>query len=426
MANLKSTLLICCLLLLPTLTAIAEEKKDSYELGKTSFNQGNYEKSLTYFDKAASQGKTLPKLDYALGSTHYRLGNYKTSKTYFLKLTSNKKYGALAYYNLGLISYKDKNIKQAIKHFKKSKNTTRSEKLKKLNKKQITKLTKPSRKKWSGYASAGYGYDSNIVAAPAGVAANQSGSFIRATALANYIMSGNKTKGVVAKAGFFSSNYFSTNFSDDASLAFDISMRDKLNNWKMSYDAGIKQSTYGTDDFQRILRLTFKAKNKLDKNNELRFRFRYEDIDSLSRRFDFLDGDRQRFRAEYHFKKSLTEKLRFLYELEFNDRQNINRTTRQLNYSPTRNKVAIRYDRKITSVDSIGGEIEYRDSSYDATPTQNRADTRYVAAIKYTHNFDRYWKLRTRLKYKNNDSNEPGDIFDYGRTITTIDLSRLF
>ncbi len=193
----------------------------------------------------------------------------------------------------------------------------------------------------------------------------------------------------------------------------------------MSYDAGIKQSTYGDDDFQRILRLTVKAKNKLDKNNELRFRYRYEDIESLSRRFDFLDGKRQRARAEYYIKSS-TDKLRFLYELEFNNRQNVNRPTRQLNYSPTRNKIAVKYDNKITSVDTIGGEIEFRDSSYDATPTQNRSDTRYVAAIKYTRSFDKYWRLKARIKYKNNDSNEPREIFDYDRTITTIDLSRLF
>jgi len=426
MVNLKKILLICCLLSLATFNAIAKEKQDNYQLGKASFNQGNYKQSLSYFNKAASQGTNLPELDYGLGSTHYKLKNYKKSWRYFLKLTDNKKYSALAYHNLGLISHKRKNDTLAIKYFKKSRSITRSEKLKKLNKKQISKLNKISKKKWSGYASAGLGYDSNIVAAPAGVAANESGSFMRATAIANYIVSGNKTEGVVAKATFYASDYFSTSFNDDKSLAFDISLRNRLNKWKMSYDAGIKQSTYGADDFQRIIRLTFRAKNKLDKKNELRFRIRYEDIDSLSRRFDFLDGDRQRLRAEYHLKKSLTEKLRFLYELEFNDRQNVNRPTRQLNYSPTRNKVAVKYDIKATPVDSIGGEIEYRDSSYDATPTQSRSDTRYLVAIKYTRRLDKYWRLKAKVKYKSNDSNEPGEIFDYDRTITTIDLSRLF
>jgi len=425
MKNIKKVFLICCVLSLTTFNAIAKEKNDNFELGKASFNQGNYKQSLTYFNKAASQGKNPPKLDYALGSTHYKLENYQASRNYFLKLTNDREYGALAYYNLGLISNKDKNNKQAIKHFKKSKSITRSAKLKKLNKKQITKLTKPTRKKWSGYASAGYGYDSNIVAAPAGIAANESGSFMRGTALANYLVSGNKTDGVLAKASFYATDYFNTSFNDDKSLAFDVSLRDKLDKWKMSYDAGIKQSTYGDDDFQRILRVTVKAKNKLDKKNELRFRYRYEDIDSLSRRFDFLDGKRQRLRAEYHIKSS-TDKLRFLYEVEINSRQNVTRPTRQLNYSPTRNKIAVKYDNKITSVDTIGGEIEFRDSSYDATPTQNRSDTRYVAAIKYTHGFDKYWRVKTRIKYKNNDSNEPGDIFDYDRTIATIDLSRLF
>lgn len=421
MISLKKIFAAYCFLLLLCTNATAKQQLDDFELGRDKFNQGQYELALTYFNRALSQGNTSPKLLYALGSVHYKLKNYKASWKYFEKTTKIKQFAPLSYYNLGLIAHKVDDDKLALKYFKRSKSITNSKNLKNLTSKQISTLTSSKYNPWGGYASAGYGNDSNITSAPSGVASNESGSFVRATALVNYIVTGSRSNGLIAKATIFANDYLDTSFNDDKSFAMDISLRDTVEQWKLAYEAGIKQSTYGDDDFQRTYKFTFKAKNKFPNKNELRLRYRYEDINSLVTRFDYLEGSRQKLRAEYRIKWS-GDMLRLQYELELNDRQN----TVTRNYSPTRHKLAVKYDNKLDPANSIGGEVEYRASDYDATATQDRSDDRVSAAIKHTYSFDDKWKLKTRIKYKTNDSNEPGDIFDYDRTIATIDLSRRF
>jgi hypothetical protein len=133
--------------------------------------------------------------------------------------------------------------------------------------------------------------------------------------------------------------------------------------------------------------------------------------------------------------KRVTDKFRLQYELEINDRQNTNDPTQPANrnFSPTRNKVAIKYDNTININNAIGGEFEYRDSNYKPTATHDRSDQRLSAIIKYAYKFDKHWKLTAKAKYRNNVSNDsinatndPDDLFDYKRTITTIDLSCVF
>lgn len=403
------------ILLLFITVATAADQNNNFTLGAHSFEQGEYQQALIYFNKALQNGLTSPELYYGLGSTYYKTGDYEKSRGYFQSLTDNEKYGALAQYNLGLIANKNSDYTSAIKHFKICVKTSRNYNLVKLSKKQIIILKNKNRNRWSGYILGGLGHDSNITSEPDNLAINQSGTFGYANALANYIISGSKKNGLLTKSSVYTKDYLNSNDSDHNYINLGLSLRDKINNWKFIYDINFKQSNYGHEDYQRSYLLTLAARHRFQNNNELRLRWRYEDINSLSQQFDYLEGSRQKLRTEYRINRE-SDRIQFLYELETNDRQN----TATNNYSPTRHSFTAKYNNTLDNNNAIGGDITYRTSDYDATATESRSDDRLGGAIKHTYKLDNSWKLKSRIKHTVNNSNKPDS--DYDKTLITVDL----
>lgn len=409
------------LLLLTTLLSpmtYADSNSD-FQQGRILFEQGNYQESLKYFLNARNQGMTNLSLYYNLGSTHYKLDQFEQAKQNFLLLTDDPRTAALAHYNLGLIAYKTGDTDQADIHFKKCSELTKSTELKTLASKQIKTLDYESSKPWYGYVYAGYGHDSNITSAPTGVASNQSGSFLKASALFDTVFSGTRVNGITASASLFTKNYLDTSFNDSDSMALSISLKDTIEHWKFTYTAGVLQSTYGSADFERSYRITARASKTLANKNKVMFRYRYENINSLSPEFDHLDGTRHKIRAEYQAIWA-SDKIKLRFEHETNDRQNS--ATR--NYSPTRNKVSIEYVRKLNASNSISAETSFRNSDYEPTSSLDREDDRITAALEYSYQINGNWKASAKIEYRENESNDP--LFDYDKTVTTLSASCLF
>jgi predicted negative regulator of RcsB-dependent stress response len=410
-----------------------EQAKNYYQKKRYAEAKSSFQQALTVVlqQPEATQEKFLPALYYNLGSVCYRLEQYEQSRAYFEKLTGNKNLNAVAYYNIALIENKQGDKEAAIDAF----NTGRSlsldpqlsglidEQLKKLVKQPPVKRKLASYKDWHSYVYLSYGYDSNIKFAPLEVASNESGDFVQAIGTFDKVIAGKgtgkKQPALLFTSSVFLSNYFSTDFNDYN--LFDIGLRYAfpVSKWRNRLDFNVKKSTYGHEDYQRITSATYRTTRYYKDKDFLLLRYRYEQIDSLDARYDYLEGSRHRFTAEYRFRWP-QDSLRLWYELEVNDRENtVNR-----NYSPTRNTVRLRYEKDINASNKVYGEYEYRHSDYEPTAVQDREDDRSTFLLAYVNDIAPDWQLLARWRYRTNRSTD--NVFSYDRHVSMLTLRKLF
>ncbi|VAW50674.1 hypothetical protein MNBD_GAMMA05-2602 [hydrothermal vent metagenome] len=413
----------------------AREFSKNLSLAVHEYEQENYAASKEYYERVLVQALNLNKstasIYYNLGSVSYKLELYNESERYFKKLINHPDLNAVAYYNLALIENKRSKKKAAINFFYTSKKLTTDKQLSRLIDQQLFKISKKkserARKKtmqdWYASFRLGTGYDSNISFAPLEISSNKSGDFIRGIGIFDKRIAGEgygiKKSALYVTSLVFLSNYYSTDFNDYN--LFDIGLRylKPINKWRNAFEFNVKKTTYGHRDYQRIYSATLKTRKKLKSGDTLRLRYRYEEVESLNVLFNYLEGSRQRLRAGYQLKWP-AESVYMWYELELNNREN----TIRRNYSPTRNTLRLRYEKKINITNKAYAEIAYRDSDYDSTPTQDRQDKRKDFLLAYVNDLAADWQLLAHWRFTHNRSTE--SIFSYDRHVVMLNLRFTF
>ena len=404
--------------LLPTpLTAASTSAY--FDAGNSSYHQGNYPQALDYFKRAEASGMRDARLDYNLGSVYYRLGEYENSRRYFEKLTGNPDLGALAFYNLALIEHKLGRDSAAIELFEKSAALTADANLEALAQKQIKTLRAPESKTWLGYVAAYYGYDSNITLLPSSSASGESGDFVQLLALADWEFYANNAHNLHASLLYLSRDYSDGSEFDDDSVTLTVENRYRLGDWQLDYGFELGQSTFGGDDYLASTGLQLDARKTLSSTQQIRLQFKHEEISSRSDQFDFLDGSMTRLRATYR-KKIKPWEYRYIYEQEFNDRQN----TPLESFSPTRNRLGARIFNQLSGKTKLGALIDFRLSEYRGVPSQERKDERTRIRIESEHKLTGVWSIQAELTYIDNRSSE--EISEYHQYQGMISINAIF
>ncbi len=415
--------LLLSLVLFHPLNAMAGTSND-FNKGKTYFKQGQYDKAIKYFKLAQKKGMEKTALDYNLGVSYFKIENYDKAEAYFRKILKSKNMKSLAQYNLGLVALKKDDKKTAGKWFNKSQNTT-NKKIAELSRQQLQRLTPKksasSTKNWYSYASLSYGYNSNIKLAPVEIATDTSDTYLDFYASTSGTLSGTYTDGYSLDAFASFINYTDVDTYDEKQARIGLYKNKTYADWRTRIGAYYDRSTFGSTDFQSIIGLEAKGKLKLGKTNSASLRYRYNDISSLDNIYDYLNGWRQQFRAQYMDYTAKGSK-RIYYELELNDRQNNILNGR--NYSPTRHKFFGIYRYNIAKAWRIGGELSYRYSEYQPTATQNRQDDRLRAAIEARYKISKMWKANGRYQFTDNSSTD--NIYDYTQNLYYLGIEASF
>lgn len=430
MSSIKIRLLFIVLMALTVFSpALLAASQDVFEQGAKSFNQGEYAAAVKAFKKAEAQGMKSPALYYNLAGSYYKLGQYDKAEVYFNKVRQYKKMQSLAEYNLGLIALKKNDKKTAKKWFRSVSKNSKDKKLvalaeNKLAGKKSRKKPRWVDKKWSVYASGALGYDDNVNFAPLGITSEKSDSFSEITASVDYLFSGDRKTGWLGEAYFYNINYLNENLFDEYEYGAGVKKNLQLNkNWQTNYALDMSKINYGGEDYQTIIKLGAQAKNSWSRNERLYFRYSYEDIKSDKTIFDYLEGWRQKLRAEYRLYRR-KDNARIYYELELNNRNDLTLTSGVYSYSPTRHTLRGRYTSKLSREWHLIGDLSYRASDYPVTTSQDRQDDRFRAAAYADYRFGKDLKLRAKIDYTDNRSSE--DIFAYKRTVYSLGLSALF
>jgi len=416
-----------CLFILLTISPItvSASVKDDFQSGVKLFEKKEYEKAIIKFEHARKQGLKSVALYYNLGSTYFKLEKYNKSKKYFHILKKQLEMKSLAEYNLGLIALKQGDKSSALQYFKSVIKDNQDSKLVYLSKKKLD-IYQDDKKPWTAYAGLSLGYDNNINIAPVGIVVNESGAFIDYVVTADYVVKGNRKNGWISNVILINTNYTATNLYDQSQYGIGIKKTRRHNSrWNSSIKFDYNKHDYSHQDYLSILKLEILGKYNSSINDRLYFRYRYENISSDLALYDYLDGWRQKIRAEYKgYRKNKINRI--YYELELNNRKDLTleETGDQFSYSPTRHTLRAKHTRVVNNKWRATGDIAFRTSDYPVTSSQNRNDDRMSVAAYADQKINKTIQIRYKLEYFDNGSSEA--IFDYTRTVFTVGLNAFF
>ena len=373
---------------------LAEFKK-----GISYFKQKKFKSALTYFKRASNAGMDKSTLHFNLGVTYYKLKRYKNAEKSFKRILKDKYLRQIAFYNLGLVAEKQLQKKKAIYWYRKSASENSNSNLSKLANSQLTRLLNRQtarRKKNEGSVSLAMGYDDNVTSTASSSPSNTSDHYIE---LFSYINT-QINPAMKFKAAVFLLDYNDISTEDFRFFSAGLDYTLKAKNWKISPEFTLTKSTLNNSSYQDLFDFKVTAKHNLNNNARLVLRYCYSEINSKNTLYDYLEGSRHQFRADYKMKIDFG-RLRLRYQLETNDRQN----TLTENYSPTRHSFRARLKHKLKNKWKLSEEIGYRFSDYDAVAGITRSDTRLRLRVIGSKKINKEWSAGIRFTHTNNNSN---------------------
>lgn len=393
-----------------------------FEQGVKFFRAEKYKQAVIKFRAAEKSGLKSVALYYNMASSFYKLEQYSYARYYFEQLLTRSDMEYLARYNLGLIAVKEGHTKQAKHYFTSVYEGSANEKLKALSKKQLAELKKIG-DDWSVFLASNLGYDDNITASPIDSALGRSDNFYDLFASADKVIYGTRKQGWLVDASYFRIDFSDDDRFDEYQYALGIRTESKLMDWVVRGKVSVDKNYFGGSAYQSSLNLDLSGKYKPGRNERIALRYRYQDISSEDSLFDYLEGWRQRLKAEYkrYSKKYIYQ---FHYELELNDRGVLATSEYAYDYSATRHTVFARYTYILDKQWDLIADLSYRLSDYPSSASFNRDDNKMVLSLRADYRLQNKWKIKVRIQ--STDNNSTVDRYDYEKLVYSVGFNKLF
>jgi len=392
------------------------------EQGVVAFRAGDYQAALRSFLDALGAGLDTPGLRYNLGVTYYRLGRHAEAEREFQALAPDPRWAPLARYNLGLTAQRAGRPQQAMEYYGDAHRTTTDPNLRALAATALERLggAAPSPETSAVISLAG-GYDSNATLSPdaatVGVS-HQGDRFVEALAVVTHRLAGDTARGWVAHGGLVLRRYGDLHQFDVTGSRAGLSYERDSGRVQSGIGAYFDTAYVGGDRLEQVASLDAQVSWRLDAGHELRGRYQLGHI-AGGGGFEYLDGWQQRLSADAGF-ASASSLVRVGYQLELNNRRDLQQGADFLSSSPTRHSlfasVALR---------NLGGwqadaRGEYRVSRYNdpdrldgGTLEITRKDKRYGLSLRANRPLTALWRAFIDTSYYRNESNL--DTYDYSR-----------
>jgi len=436
---------------------IGSQADDYFDLGVKAARQQKFDEALKAFLQAKSAGLNTSELHYNLGVAYYKLGNYEKAAASFRHLIHNTEYASVAFYNLGLVDLKLGKPQSAKNWFSKAESSASDPDIKKLSELALHRvdanLASARFLGWSGFVSASVGYDDNVSLIDEDL--NQSRGLAdyhqEITAAATRMLWGTLAKGIQFTANTDMLEQQTEHRYDYSQWHLALTYVGLFGHWKTSAGVGVDRVRFSNESFQRLTGLEFRGARPISRRTSLELGYGYTDIEDQSPNgiYSYLEGNLHDFRLK------LTDKfrninLKYLYEIQLNDRQDYTETnvinsttttTTTLSYSPLRNifQVAadVPVDRKLAVV--LGAQYRYsyyRDADTQLTVTKTisgttvnsttlqRVDHRYRVNLGLQYSYNSDWQVFSNYSYTKNVSNRSGS--DYRRSLFSAGVTWFF
>lgn len=407
--------------LAPAVTTAAASGQQAYDRGITAFRAGDFTAALAAFLHAQWAGVRTSALRYNLGVTYYRLQRYADAQREFEALARDPAWAPLAYYNLGLTAQRLGQTRRAEGSFRRAHQTATEPKLRALAATALARLERmPAAVPATSalFAVAG-GYDSNVTLTPdaevVGIADN-SDLFAEATGVVVHRLAGDTTRGFHVHGGVQVRDYFEINEFDQLGVRAGLSRDADSGRWQTGIGGIFDVAYVNGDRLLRVATLEAQARRRLTAGRDWRARYQYSDVDGDGG-FGYLDGSQQRLLLDAGL-RGYGGYLRLGYQLERNDRADLESGGDFYSYSPTRHSLLASYTRPARHGWQLHARGEYRYSRYDdpnriGGTSATRAEDRYLAALRADYPLAGAWRWFLDYSYVRNESNF--DAYDYRR-----------
>jgi len=416
------------------LVCVADDATDSFKQGIAAFDKKDFQHAIDMFQQAKSQGFNKPSLIYNLGVSYYKIGDYKKAEQEFLQLTKDPSMSALAFYNLGLTAAKQNDDKLAVSRFKRANEIATNPKIKNLSAIAINRYSpgpttrRTNTQEWKGLVSGTIAHDSNVTLDDVGSLV-KSDNYLELIAAGGRFLQGEYKDGYRLGLSTDILKYSTQKDYDFKQLHADIAKYIKLDQWYSRAAVQYNDSWLGTNGFLRILGIEFRGDKKIADQTYLRLRYRYDNLSSKDTRYDYLKGNRQRFRIESRFPLS-DNQFKVAYELEINNRHDFTSAVPGSmlfrSYSPTRHILRAKID--FSKLDQWQPELtlRYRISDYskDYVSTtgvkSSRTDNQTQIGFGISRKIEKQTNFVVAVERTTNNSTM--SVYDYDRNVFSASI----
>ena len=400
----------------------AADGAQAVEQGAKAFRAGDYPAALQSFLDARQAGLDTPGVHYNLGAAYYRLRRYPEAEREFQGLGRDPEWAALAHYNLGLIAQRTGREQLAIEYFDRARRTATDRNLRALAGTALDRLGAPQPPRWTdALVSLAGGYDSNAALSPDAATAeisHQGDFFAEALAAANHRLTGDTGRGSYAYGGLVLRKYADLHQFDVLGLRAGLGYETDSGRLQTGVGGYFDTAYVGGDRFEQSAAVDVQARRRLDSGGDLRGRYQLGYINGVGG-FDYLDGWQHSFTADAGFALA-PALLRTGYQLELNNRRDLQQGADFFSYSPTRHTLFATVALRNVGDWQADARGEYRISRYNdpnrlngGTLEVTRKDDRYGFALRAKRRLTALWRAFVDCSYYRNESNL--DTYDYSR-----------
>jgi hypothetical protein len=196
---------------------------------------------------------------------------------------------------------------------------------------------------------------------------------------------------------------------------------DRLASWYTRVGGLWDEINLGGSSYQRILSAEVRGRKYLSKDNQLRLRYKFSQINATDPVYEYLGGTRQQVRMGMRTRMK-NSRYRAYYQLELNDRDDYENpagiTYLFKSYSPTRHTIRVTAWWDISSFWKLRLDGRHRTSQYNddnilaSSVTENRKDTQTRLSARLSKQLAKNTQLEVTYTVTNNDSSIDSESYD--------------
>ena len=394
------------------------EESSPFAAATAAFEQGDYSQALDLFQQARAAGADSAALHYNLGVCQYRVGDYAAAESAFRSLAERfPQLRALADYNRGLALAALHRPAEAAVAFERTR-ATDDERLAALAATALADLAANaavSPPTWLGYLDFAVGHDDNVallddLSLPAAVSASSALHELLGYASRRFA----RVPLRLDFSGYLVRYPDADQFDQDA-LHVDAVFEWSSGAWRLGAGPHLGQTTLDGDGFERSFGAGLRATRSLSSRLSLELRYWFDDVESLTTRFDYTTGTRHRLRFGLE-RRGAGGRMRVAYDVDSQDRASPN-------VSPERSRISLDFARRIHERWSVEGGFAYRMSSYAELAVPRDEQLVEIGAVA-RRELAAGWVLNAEYRWADNDADV--EQYNYTSNRVSLGLSRSF
>jgi hypothetical protein len=396
---------------------IPEPGLEFFERGVAKYRAGDYASALYLFQAARAEGNRNPNLSYDIALTLYRLGRDDEARAAFENLAFEPGFESIAEYHLGLLAARAGDRDAAATSLRRTAEGSEHAPLRQLAVAALAQLGGLlPRASTAVYAALGAGYDSNAGYQPDDLqdVADSAAGFVEGVGVVDRPIG----SGYYVLGSVFAREYTDATAQDYSQQSGQLALRGETGGrrWQASLTGRLETTFLGGESLHDAGTLALEGRRAAGPGYLIArmaaTRFAAGDV------YAELEGWRHRAGLEF-----ATSHGAVGYELEVNERADLDEGQEFASRSPVRHQVSLRRNRPVSGRLSLELRGRYRYSNYGdadrffadgALQELRRKDSLAEVQLGARWRLARQWSLLMEARYARNSSTI--DSYAYGRT----------